>query len=163
MIEDDLKLKRILGYLRLTRKKKSVIKVNKRFASFATHPDGKGHTALIVVLMGIMIISFSKKQKIVTKDSAEAEIVALSDMMVKNEWVIEFFKSIGIEVQRPIVYQDNKSAITCLLVTKRENDTARTRHLQARQAILYKEIVEKENVMIMYTRTTQMINEAIRR
>jgi Reverse transcriptase (RNA-dependent DNA polymerase). len=168
-IEDDLKLKRILGYLRLTRKKKRIIKVNRNFASliveffidasFATHPDGKGHTALIVVLMGIAIISFSKKQKIATKDSTEAEIVALSDMMVKIEWVIEFFKSFGIEVPRPIVYQDNKSAIT--LVTRKESGTARTRHLQARQAVLYEEIVEKESVMLMYTRTTQMIADVL--
>jgi hypothetical protein len=129
-------------------------------ASFATHPDGKGHTALIVVLMGIAKISFSKKQKIATKDSMEVEIVALSIMMVKIEWwVIEFFKSFGIEVQRPIVYQDNKSAIT--LVMKRESSTVRTRHLQARQAILYEEIVEKENVMIMYTRMTQMIADVL--
>jgi hypothetical protein len=47
------------------------------------------------------------------------------------------------------------------LVTKRENGTARTRHLQAKQAILYEEIVEKESVMIMYTRTTQMIADVL--
>jgi hypothetical protein len=91
---------------------------------------------LIVVLMGIAIISFSKKQKIATKDLTEAEIVALSDMMVKIEWVIEFFKSFGIvEVPRPIVYQDNKSAIA--LVTRKESGNGKGRDIYRPDKLCY--------------------------
>ena len=167
--DDDLKLRRILGYLKLTRSKKRVIRVSKRMmkvvveffidASFATHPDGKGHTGMIVVLAGIAIISFSKKQKIATKDSTESEIVAFSDMLIKMEWVVDFLRSFGLEIETPMVYQDNKSAIT--LVTKKESGSARTRHLQARQAVLYEGIMERNSVMIMFLRTAQMIADVL--
>jgi Arginine methyltransferase-interacting protein, contains RING Zn-finger len=100
--DDELKLKRVLGYLKLTRSKKRVIRVSKKMmkivleffidASFATHPDGKGHNGMIVVLAGLAIISFSRKQKIATKDSTESEIVAFSDLMIKIEGVVDFLR-----------------------------------------------------------------------
>jgi hypothetical protein len=167
--DDDLKLRRILGYLKLTKRKRRLIRLSERMkkliieffidASFATHPDGKGHTALIVVLMGLAIVSFSKKQKIATKDSTESETVAFSDMLIKIEWVIDFLKSFGLEVEKPIVYQDNKSAIT--LVTKGESGTARTRHLQARRAMLHEGIMERRFLMLMFLRTAQMIADVL--
>jgi Reverse transcriptase (RNA-dependent DNA polymerase). len=168
-VADDLKLRRVLGYLKLTKSKKRVIRLSKRMkklmleffidASFASHPDGKGHTALIVVLMGLAIVSFSKKQKIATKDSTESEIVAFSDMLIKIEWVMDFLKAFGLEVEKPIAYQDNKSAIT--LVTNGESGSARTRHLQARRAVLYEGIVEKKFLLLMFLRTTQMIADVL--
>jgi Reverse transcriptase (RNA-dependent DNA polymerase). len=167
--DDDLKLKRVLGYLRMTKNKKRLIRLNKNMtklileffidASFATHPDGRGHTALIVVLMGLAIMSFSKKQKIATKDSTESEIVAFSDMLVKIEWVMDFLKSFGLNVEKPIVYQDNKSAIT--LVVKGEDGTARTRHLQAQRAILHEGVMERKFLMLMFLRTARMIADVL--
>jgi hypothetical protein len=49
--------------------------------------------------MGLAIVSYSKKQKIATKDSTEAEMVALSDMLVKIEWVMDFLKAFGLEIE----------------------------------------------------------------
>jgi Reverse transcriptase (RNA-dependent DNA polymerase). len=167
--DDELKLRRVLGYLKLTRSKKRVIRVSKKMmkivleffidASFATHPDGKGHNGMIVVLAGLAIISFSRKQKIATKDSTESEIVAFSDLMIKIEGVVDFFKGFGLEVETPIVYQDNKSAIT--LVTKKESGIARTRHLQARRAVLHEGIMERNLFMVMFLRTAQMIADVL--
>jgi hypothetical protein len=167
--DDELKLRRVLGYLMLTKSKKRAIRVSKKImkivleffidASFATHPDGKGHNGMIVVLCGLAIISFSKKQKIATKDSTESEIVAFSDMMVKIEWVVDFLKGFGLEVETPLVYQDNKSAIT--LVTKRESGIARTRHLQARRAVVHEGIMERNLFMLMFLRTAQMIADVL--
>jgi hypothetical protein len=62
-------------------------------ASFATHLDRIGITVLIIfVLMGLAIVSFSKRQKIAMHDSTEsAEMVAFSDMLVKVEWWVMNF------------------------------------------------------------------------
>jgi hypothetical protein len=69
-------------------------------------------------------------------------------MLIKIEWVLDFLKSFVLEVEKPIVNQDNISTIT--LVMKGESSTARTRHLQAWRAILYKGMMERKFLMIMF-------------
>jgi len=67
---DQEKLKHVLGYLKLTRKKKRVIKCDRKMlkrllafvdAAFAVHYDGKGHTGLVVVFAGVMIDTYCGK------------------------------------------------------------------------------------------------------
>ena len=50
-------------------------------AAFGCHVDGKSHTGLVVMLGGANVLCKSSKQKIVTKDSTEAELVGLSDQI----------------------------------------------------------------------------------
>jgi histone deacetylase 1/2 len=67
---DREKLRRILGYLKLTRKKKRVIKCDKKMlrrllafvdAAFAIHYDGKGHTGLVLIFAGVVIDTYCGK------------------------------------------------------------------------------------------------------
>lgn len=87
---DRAKLHRILGYLKLTRKKKRIIRCNKKLlkrllvfidAAFAIHYDGKGHTGMVIMFAGVVIDTYCGKQKIATKDSTESELVGLSDLL----------------------------------------------------------------------------------
>lgn len=65
---------------------------------------------------------FCRKQNIKSKDSTEAELVALSDILIKVEVIQEFLYDVG-ELMREkmmdgksVIYQDNTSII--YLVTK---------------------------------------------
>ena len=57
------------------------------------------------------IESLSPKQKLNTKSSTDAELVAVDDALVLIAWMKLFTESQGYDVNENILYQDNKSAI----------------------------------------------------
>ena len=85
--EEDLKkLNHTLGYLRKYRN--GVVKYlrggNFFFrafidASFGDHHDRSSRTGVIAMLVGAAIGGWSRKQKLVSKSSTEAEVIRLSD------------------------------------------------------------------------------------
>jgi len=110
---DEDKLKRVIGYLKRTRNKCKVISINmiERVemiidASFASHDDGAGHYALVTFVGTTATILKSPKQKIGTKNSTEAELVALSDLYLVGLWLHSFLQSLGVPLEKPIIYQE---------------------------------------------------------
>ena len=57
------------------------------------------------------LMSRSLKQQRNSKSSTEAEIIAASDASSQILWTQKFLEEQGNEVQKAILYQDNKSAI----------------------------------------------------
>jgi len=62
------------------------------------------------------VLVMSSKQKIVTKDSTESELVALSDKTMSVVQCADFMVSQGHTIGAPNIKQDNTSTIS--LVTK---------------------------------------------
>ncbi len=82
---DIMKLESVLGYLKLTSNMRRRIgndpfdKVEAYIdAAFERHADQKSQSGCVVTLGGTPVIEICRKQKIVSKDSTEAELVALS-------------------------------------------------------------------------------------
>jgi len=118
---------RVMGYLESTQSKKRGISPRgiDRFevfidAEFAGHEDGKGQSAIVVAVGGTATATTSRKQKIATRDSTEAELVALSDLVLIGEWVDEYLQFSYGQLEKPIVFQDNRSTMT--LVTEIDSD-----------------------------------------
>jgi len=130
-VDDDLKLRRVLGYLKMTRTKGRIISnqgdmsrlVAYVDASFASNDDGKGHTGCVLKWGDTTLVTHSKKQRLATKDSTEAELVAVSDMIREVEKANDYLHEQGIELERPVIYQDNMSTIT--LVSEGDTRTLR--------------------------------------
>jgi histone deacetylase 1/2 len=166
---DREKLHRLLGYLKMTRKKKRIIKCDVRFlkrllvfvdAAFAVHYDGKGHTGLVIVFAGVVIDTYCGKQRIATKDSTESELVAVSDMLVRIERINDFLRAQGIDdLDVPLILQDNTSTIT--LITDRESGKARTKHLEARRAVVYENVQERRMSEIRHVGTKHMVADVL--
>ena len=53
----------------------------------------------------------SKRQKLNTQSSTEAELVAVDDVMAQVMWTRYFLEGQGYEVEENIIYQDNQSAM----------------------------------------------------
>ena len=53
----------------------------------------------------------SKKQKLNTKSSTEAELVGAGDFLSQVIWTANFLRAQGYEVVDNILYQDNQSAM----------------------------------------------------
>lgn len=158
------KLLRYMKYLNGTRNDKLIlsaddIHVIKWYvdAAFAVHPDFKSHSGGVMSFGGGAAISGSKKQKLNTRSSTEAELVGADDFSNLIFWTKLFLEEQGYNVEKNILYQDNKSAI--LLETNgKRSSSSRTRALNIRYFFLTDQ-VEKKNVTIEYCPTKQMIGD----
>jgi len=87
-------------------------------AAYGVHTsNGKSHTGCAIVLgEGGPVYNKSTKQKIVTKYSTEAELVALSDSVSQSIHMRNFLIAQGYVMGPVIVYQDNMS---CMALVKK--------------------------------------------
>ena len=92
----------------------------------------------------------SCKQKIVTRSSTEAELVAISDALSQIIWGREFLKAQGINCGPAILYQDNLS--TMALVEKGRSTSDRTRHINVRYFFI-KDKVTLGEIIVKHMRT----------
>ena len=126
-------------------------------ASFGTHEDGKSHTGMCVMFGDGCVMAKSTKQKIVTKNSTEAELVALSDKISDVMRCHELIVELGYDVGTPVVMQDNASTIS--LVT-RGGGKPRTKHMRVRQNVVL-ELVRNNELVVQYESTKNMLADIL--
>ena len=113
---------------------------------------------MVISMGGAPIDTKSTKQKINTKSSAEAELIALSDMCSRAIWCREFLAAQGYTVQPARVYQDNMSTIA--LATKGASSSDRTRHVSIRYFWM-KDRVDSGDIEIVYNPTADMVADIL--
>jgi len=162
--QDEKRLERIMGYLAGTLHRERVIDATpidgvRAYvdAAFACHSDAKSQTGAIICIGKTSVMEIAKKQKIVTKDSTEAELVALSDMIPECDMVYDFLTNIGYDLPAPTVYQDNTSTISLVTTSKAR---MRTKHLRARQSSI-REQWEEDELVIEYINTKEMLADIL--
>jgi Reverse transcriptase (RNA-dependent DNA polymerase)/Zinc knuckle len=161
--EDDYKkLARVMRYLRATINMELTLEgdgmnVVKWWAdaSFAVHPDFKSHTGGAMSMGKGVIYGTSTRQKINTRSSTEAELVAANDVMAQLLWTQNFLRDQGYSSTETRLYQDNQSAIL-LEKNGRGSSSKRTRHLNIRYFFITDRVANKD-LTIEYCPTEQMI------
>ena len=123
-------------------------------ASFAVHPDYKSHTGAVMTLGSGAVQAISRKQKLNTRSSTEAELVGADDAATMILWTGLFLAEQGYHLEKNILFQDNKSAIL-LEVNGRKSAGSRSRALNVRYFFLTDQ-VEKGNLSIEYCPTDDM-------
>jgi hypothetical protein len=124
-------------------------------ASFAVHPDMKSHTGGTMSLGKGSVYSLSRKQRINTKSSTEAELVGVDDGMPLVVWTRNFLTAQGFKVKDNVVYQDNQSAIL-LEKNGKASSGRRTRHLDIRYFFVT-DRVKRGDLRIEYCPTGDMV------
>jgi hypothetical protein len=124
-------------------------------ASFAVHPNVRGHTGGGLTMgRGFPIIT-STKQKLNTRSSTESELVGVDDMMPSILWTRQFLKSQGYKVNDNVIFQDNKS--TMLLERNgKSSSSKRTKHINVRYFFITDRI-SKGEVRVEWCPTKDMI------
>ena len=97
-------------------------------SSFAVHDDFRSHTGGLMTMGRGAITNVSAKQKINTRSSTEAEVVAVDDMMGPMLWTRYFLQAQGYEVRDNVLLQDNQSAIR-LETNGRSSAGKRSQHM----------------------------------
>jgi hypothetical protein len=161
--EDDwLKLKRLLKYIRSTVYLPLILKAESLNvikwwvdASFATHDNCRGHTGATMSLGKGSIVGMSKKQKINTRSSTEAELVGADDAIPQMMWTRYFLEGQGYNVDECILNQDNMSAM--LLETNgKQSSSKRTKHIRVRYFFI-KDRVSNGDITLKHCPTGEML------
>ena len=164
--EDDWnKLQRVLKYLNGTPDLGIALQCDKDIiiqsfidASYGTHGDFRSHTGMVITLGKGPIDIASTKQKINTKSSAEAELIALSDKASQVIWHRDFLIAQGYNNLPATIYQDNQS--TMALAVKGSASSDRTRHVSIRYFWM-KDKVQNGDIEIIYKPTDDMIADIL--
>ena len=126
-------------------------------AAFAVHPDMKSHSGLVFMLGKGAIISSSRKQKVNSRSSTEAEFIATDDMIAKIMKVKKFLEEQRFEVRLNIIYQDNTSTMK-LQKNGRLSSGKRTRHFDIRLFYIT-DLISRNEVEVRYCPTNDMIGD----
>ena len=100
-------------------------------ASYAVHPDMRGHTGATMSMGSGSVFSGSWKQKLVTRSSTESEVVGVYDVLPQILWTKKFLEDQGVGIKDTMLYQDNMSSIL-LERNGRQSSTKRTKHMDIR-------------------------------
>ena len=125
--------------------------------AFATHQDMRSHTGGAMSLGKGVIYGMSTRQKLNTRSSTEAELVAVDDCMSQVLWTCYFLDAQGYSINDCMVYEDNKSAIL-LEQNGRVSSSKRTRHINIR----YYFVTDHANcgeIKLKYCPTTEMLGD----
>lgn len=166
-IDDLSKLRRLLGYVLTARDRGITLRIGATMevrayidAAYGVHTkSGKSHTGCAISLgEGGPVFVKSAKQKIVTKSSTEAELVALSDSVsqaihLRHFLMAQGYRTPAVQVPPVRVYQDNLS--TMALVARGGPASERSRHIDIRQ-FWVAERVKKGEVVIEHLGTELM-------
>jgi hypothetical protein len=160
--DDIKKLGRVIRYLRGTLNVPLRLSADPKVglqwwvdASFATHHDFRSHTGALLSLGKGAVYACSKRQKINTKSSTEAELVGVDDVMGHIIWIRNFLKMQGYPGGSIRVFQDNQSAML-LENNGKWSSTKRTRHLDIRYFFVTDRIKKKE-LEVLYCPTEDMV------
>jgi hypothetical protein len=128
-VHDMVRLDRVIGYIAGTmdlgiKIKPENLKLHAYFdASWACHSDLKGHTGIVITFgrNGMPLMCKSKKQKVVSRSSTEAELIAMFeglDYLLYLRRLLQFLGCLG-ENDPPItIFQNNTSAMTLAYLGK---------------------------------------------
>ena len=162
-VEDDKKLDRLICYLRATRDVplrlgctmplKVTVSID---AAFANREEMKSTSGMCVTLGVGNFISSSKVQKLNSKSSTEAEIIAVSDGMNVPLWLADFIVHQGHKAQPVQLEQDNQSCIT--LLTKGRSTAETTRFIAIRKFWI-SDYIRNGAINIVYVPTEDMTSD----
>jgi len=166
--QDDIKkLGRTMRYLWFTRQLPLTLEANELTeanwwvdASFATHHDMRSHTGGIMSMGKGAICASSKRQRINTKSSTEAELVGINDVLPQILWTHYFLEAQGYPLlRRTKVYQDNMSTIL-LGKNGKASSGQRTQHINIRYFFITARVAKKE-VEMVYCPTGDMMADIL--
>ena len=103
------------------------------------------------------VMSGSRKQKLNTRSSCEAELVGVDDFATQILWTKMFMEAQGYKIKKNLLYQDNQSTIKLMENGKRSSGKC-TRALSIRYFFLHDQ-VEKGHRKIGYCPTGEMLGD----
>jgi len=164
-VQDLAKLNRLFGYLA------STINYGILFtssgnnelivycdAAYLCHEDTKSRTGVVAIINGGVVAAKSSKQKMVTKSSTEAELVAICDGVSWALYCKEFVEELGFDFIGITVHEDNKSVLDLI---HRGNATNKgSKHIKMRYFFV-KQHVDAKEIEVKWCPTKVMLADVL--
>ena len=164
--QDWRKLKRLIGYIRATIGLPLILMIDNlgRFliyidGSFAVHVDMRSHTGMVATLGKGAVLSSSSKQKMNTRSSTEAEVIAVDEGITKPLWMRNLLIAQGYTVEDCILFQDNQASMK-LEKNGFASTGKRTKHFDIRWFFVT-DLVRQGVVSIDYCPTQDMVADVM--
>jgi hypothetical protein len=160
--DDHKKLGRVMKYLQST--ETLVLRLSSKGdgilhwwvdASYAVHPNMKGHTGATMSMGYGSVYSTSKSQKGPTRSSTECELYGVYDVLPQIEWTQLFLEAQGYAVRGTFLYQDNMSAML-LEKNGKASSSKRTKHIHIRYFYI-KDKVDSGEIQLKHCPTEDML------
>jgi len=126
-------------------------------ASFAVHPNMRGHSGGGLSLGRGFPIASSTKQKLNTRSSTECEVVGVDDFMPSICWTRYFMSEQGYGINDNVLAQDNKASML-LEKNGKASSSKRTKHINIRYFFVTDRIAKGE-LRVEWCPTTEMIGD----
>ena len=160
--DDYRKLGRVLKYLQSTRDLILRLEGDPMMhlwwwvdASYATHPDLKGHTGGFMTMGKGAVVTASSKQKLVARSSTECELIGIHDVLPSIIWTKNFIQAQGHEIKDVTLHQDNQSSIL-LAKNGRLSSSKRTKHINLRYFYIT-DCIKRKEMDIAFCPTEEMV------
>jgi hypothetical protein len=157
--DDEKKLMHLVRYLHGSmeiglhfRKEMKVELIAQADASWQSNSDHTGQTGGILRLGENLIGAISKKQKMITRSSSEAEIVALEVIACEVQWCRNLLEEIGYKQGATVIHQDNLSTIS---LVEGGRLTSKIKHMNWRH-MRVSDLVKIGEVRLEHLRTDRM-------
>lgn len=120
--------------------------------------DRKSTTGYCVFLNGNLISWNTKKQPTVALSSAEAELMAISDVTKEVKWIVQLLNELEYEVELPIIiYEDNQSAMA---MSENDVEHDRSKHIDIKHHFVRDEI-KHNNIKLKWVSTQQQLADIL--
>ena len=120
--------------------------------------DRKSITGWIAMLNGDPVSWASKKQKVVSQSTCEAELYAEGAAINETKLLTDLLQEIGVNTGAvPVIYGDNQSAIA---LSKNGIKSERTKHVAIKYAFIHDE-VSNERVKLQWIPTTEQLADIL--
>jgi hypothetical protein len=120
--------------------------------------DRKSVSGWVAFLNGDPVSWSSKKQKVVSQSTCEAELYAEAAAINELKWLSDLMHEIGLELaSAPVVYGDNQSAQA---LSKNGIKSERTKHIAVKYAFIHDE-VESGRVQLRWVPTGEQLADVL--
>jgi len=129
-------------------------------AAFGVHRDRKSHTGTLLWLgpKNAPISTRSSKQKLVTRSSTEAELVAANEVVQDVIWIRGILNELGYLQSKPTtVEQDNKS---CMIMANRGSGGTNSRAVDIK-FFWITEQVNSKSVSLEYVESLKIVADGL--
>ena len=124
-------------------------------ASYAVHPNIRGHTGATMSMGNGAVYSRSWKQKMLMRSSTESQVVGVYDVLPQILWTKKFLEDQGVTIKETVLYQDNMSFML-LERNGHQSSTKRTKHMDIRYFYLGDHIQNK-TLSLQHCPTEEML------
>ena len=143
-------------YLKLKQNDMNVLKIYVD-AAYGVHDDCRSHSGLVAKFGQGSALFASRKQRLNTRSSTEAELVAVDDFIGMVLWTNNFLEAQGYGIGKNILYQDNRSAML-LEENGRASAGKRSKHLNVRYFFV-KDVIDAGKLDVAHSPTEEMIGD----